>query len=164
MSVKEDRLWIADPKALHYILQATSYLYVKPAIRRETASLITDRGLLWAGGMAGTPLLPTRELIQCLGETHRRQRKGMMPAFGLTASRELLPRFIEVLDKVSASPLNTHSVTTCDSKSTQLDGMWKDIVSDAPDGATTLDVIEWLGRAALDVWVSTLYAVSVLDC
>jgi len=27
----------------------------------------------------------------------------MMPAFGLTASRELLPRFVETLDKVSAS-------------------------------------------------------------
>jgi hypothetical protein len=27
----------------------------------------------------------------------------MMPAFGLTASRELLPRFVEVIDTVSAS-------------------------------------------------------------
>lgn len=51
-AAKEDRLWIADPKALHYILQATSYLYVKPLIRKETASLITDKGLVWAGGTA----------------------------------------------------------------------------------------------------------------
>lgn len=33
-----------------------------------------------------------------------------MPAFGLTASRELLPRFVEVLDKVSPSLLNAHPV------------------------------------------------------
>jgi len=51
--VKEDRLWFADPKALHHILQATSYLYVKPLIRQETASLVTDKGLLWADGTSG---------------------------------------------------------------------------------------------------------------
>jgi len=105
MSVKEDQLWFADPKALHHIIQATGYLYVKPSIRRETASLVADRGLLWADGTAGSrsPLPLRSNLIQHPGETHRRQRKGMMPAFGLTASRELLPRFVEVLDKVSAS-------------------------------------------------------------
>jgi len=54
------------------------------------------------GWYVRSPLTSRHELIQCLGETHRRQRKGMMPAFGLTASRELLPRFVEVLDKVSA--------------------------------------------------------------
>ena len=49
------------------------------------------------------PLTFRCELTKHLGETHKRQRKGMMPAFGLTASRELLPRFVEVLDKVSLS-------------------------------------------------------------
>ena len=57
-SRKEDRLWIADPKALHYILQATSYLYVKSSIRREASYLITDGGLVWADGTAGSHLLP----------------------------------------------------------------------------------------------------------
>jgi hypothetical protein len=41
------------------------------------------------------------QLILLLGAAHRRQRKAMMPAFGLTASRELLPRFTEVVDKAS---------------------------------------------------------------
>jgi hypothetical protein len=45
----------------------------------------------------------------------------------------------------------------------QLDGMWKDRISDAPDGPVTLDAVEWLGRAALDVYVSTSHAGSVLD-
>ena len=40
-------------------------------------------------------------LIPLAGDTHKRQRKSMMPAFGLTTSRELLPRFIEVVDKAS---------------------------------------------------------------
>ena len=60
MNVKEDRLWIADPKALYHILQATSYLYVKPTIRREALSLIADRGLLWADGTMTSTHLPTR--------------------------------------------------------------------------------------------------------
>jgi hypothetical protein len=45
----------------------------------------------------------------------------------------------------------------------QLDGMWKDLISDASGGPTTLDAVEWVGRAALDVWVSISPAVSVLD-
>jgi hypothetical protein len=48
-------------------------------------------------------------------------------------------------------------------RSKQLDGMWKDRISDAPDGPVTLDAVEWLGRAALDVYVSTSHAGSVLD-
>ena len=101
MGAKEDRLWVADPKALHYILQATGYLYMKPSILKENISVITDRGLLWADGTTGLNHL-LRELIEPLGDTHRRQRKSMMPAFGSTASRELFPRFVEVLDKVSS--------------------------------------------------------------
>jgi len=60
MNIKEDRLWVADPKALHHILQATSYLYVKPSIRREAVSLIADRGLLWADGTTASNHLLTR--------------------------------------------------------------------------------------------------------
>jgi len=41
--------------------------------------------------------------------------------------------------------------------------MWKDLVSDAPDERTTVDTIDWLGRATLDVWVFISRAVSVLD-
>ena len=100
---KADRLWIADPKALHQILQATSYLYVKPSIRKETASLLTDRGLVWADGVAVSPISSRVRLTHLTGDTHRRQRKSMMPAFGLTTSREYLPRLIEVLDKVRSS-------------------------------------------------------------
>jgi len=65
----------------------------------------------WCGG---SPHSSRCELIRCLGEIHKRQRKGMMPAFGLTASRELLPRFVEVLDKVSDTFSVIYFVTTSD--------------------------------------------------
>lgn len=31
--------------------------------------------------------------------------------------------------------------------------MWKDLISNTPDGPMVLDVVEWLDRAALDVCV-----------
>ncbi|KAF9789656.1 cytochrome P450 [Thelephora terrestris] len=110
----ENRLWVADPKALHQIFHATSYLYRKSASSREMNAIIADPGLLAADGA-----------------THRRQRKAMMPAFGLTASRELLPRFVEVVDK--------------------LEVMWKDLLEESPVELVEIDVAGWLGRAALDV-------------
>ena len=59
MDMKEDRLWVADPKASHHILQATSYLYAKPSSTRESISVITDRGLVWADGLMASNHLQT---------------------------------------------------------------------------------------------------------
>ena len=83
------------------MFQATSYLYIKPAKRREMDELITDQGLVAAGGEIGLRSSVLFQLTSSLGAVHKRQRKCMMPAFGQTASRELLPRFIEVVDKAS---------------------------------------------------------------
>jgi len=47
---QEDRLWIADPKAIHRILQSGSYLYERPRARRELIVSLVDRGLIWADG------------------------------------------------------------------------------------------------------------------
>ena len=48
--VQEDRLWIADPKAVHRILQGSGYLYGKPGHSRELIVTLLDRGLAWAEG------------------------------------------------------------------------------------------------------------------
>ena len=58
---KEDRLWIADPKALNYILQKSGYLYAKPANFQELSALVTDRGVIWAEGE-----LPTMHHAPCV--------------------------------------------------------------------------------------------------
>jgi len=47
---QEDCLWIADPKAIHRILQSSGYLYERPRGRRELIVSLVDRGLLWADG------------------------------------------------------------------------------------------------------------------
>jgi hypothetical protein len=73
----------------------------------------------------------------------------MMPAFGLTISREYLPRLVEVLDKVRSS--SGHQFRNYMNPK-QLDGMWKDLVLNGSDaGPVTIDAVDWLGRAALDV-------------
>lgn len=46
-------------------------------------AVLLDRGLVWAEG-----------------DVHRRQRKALTPAFGLSESRALVPRFLLVANKV----------------------------------------------------------------
>jgi len=45
MGVQEDRLWVADPKAINHILQKSGYLYAKPSDIQEQAALFNDRGI-----------------------------------------------------------------------------------------------------------------------
>ena len=47
--------------------------------------MLLDRGLVWAEG-----------------STHKRQRKALAPAFGLSESKSLIPRFLLVANKVRA--------------------------------------------------------------
>lgn len=58
MCVQEDRLWIADPKAISHILQKSGYLYAKSSDVRERGSLLTDHGILWADGELSTMVNP----------------------------------------------------------------------------------------------------------
>ena len=49
-ALQEDRLWIADPKALHHILELSGYLYEKLYAFRERHTITLDRGVFWAAG------------------------------------------------------------------------------------------------------------------
>jgi len=52
---QEDRLWIADPKAINHILQKSGYLYAKPSNNREQVALLADRnGIASAEGESPT--------------------------------------------------------------------------------------------------------------
>ena len=48
--MQEDRLWIADPKAINHILQKSGYLYPKPNLVREGSALVAGHGIVWAEG------------------------------------------------------------------------------------------------------------------
>ncbi|KAI0074875.1 cytochrome P450 [Panus rudis PR-1116 ss-1] len=79
----EDRLWVADPKALQYILQTSGYNFPKMPERRALSRMTSDQGLVWADG-----------------DDHKRQRKAMLPAFGQNEAKALIPIFSRYADAI----------------------------------------------------------------
>lgn len=109
----EDMLWISDPKALQYIYQTSGYNFPKQPERRAVSRLVGDHGLTWADG-----------------DTHKRQRKVMFPAFGGPESRALLPIFEHHAEQVAIR--------------------WKEILETAPEHSAILNVIQHISPATLD--------------
>ena len=91
--MQEQRLWIADPKATHHVLQGSSDLYQRPARDREILAIVMDRGLLWSVGELLLTHRIVSPLIPSLGDVHKRQRRAMTPAFGLVEAKGLFPCF-----------------------------------------------------------------------
>jgi len=98
---QEERLWIADPKAIHHILQGSSYMYGKTNGRKETIAILLGKGLAWAEGESFLTHLVSITLIPELGDVHKRQRRAMAPAFGLVEAKGLFPYFARCSNSVS---------------------------------------------------------------
>ena len=95
-------MWIADPKAIHHILQGSSYLYGKLNSRKELGTILLGKGLAWAEGESfPTPHLVSVTLIPESGDVHKRQRRAMAPAFGLVEAKGLFPCFSQCSNSVS---------------------------------------------------------------
>ncbi|CCM04675.1 uncharacterized protein FIBRA_06861 [Fibroporia radiculosa] len=109
----EDMLWISDPKALQYIYQTSGYNFPKQPERRALSRLVGDHGLTWAEG-----------------ETHKRQRKVMLPAFGTPESKALLPVFEHYAERVTLK--------------------WREILEALPDRTSVLNVTQFIAPATLD--------------
>ncbi|THV06675.1 cytochrome P450 [Dendrothele bispora CBS 962.96] len=109
-----DRLLITDPKALQYILQTSGYNWQKYTERREIGRMTGGKGILWAEG-----------------DTHRRQRKVMLPGFGFPEAKNFLPLFFSCAESMSAR--------------------WRDIISsNNADQPAVINIPEWTSRATLD--------------
>ena len=50
--IQEQRLWIADAKAVHHILHAAGYLYEIPSVRREMLVAVLGGGLVVVEGVS----------------------------------------------------------------------------------------------------------------
>jgi len=101
---QEDRLWVADPKAINHILQKSGYLYEKSSHVREQVSLVADRTSILSteGGLSIT--MHQRSALSCssnnpTGDTHKRHRRVIAPAFGLVEAKGLVPHFMDVVTK-----------------------------------------------------------------
>jgi hypothetical protein len=85
-TIQEERLWVADPKAIHRILQGPSYLYETPYTKRVLMATIMDRGLPSTEGnfplifhVARLPNSELRRSTQTAQEGHEsrvRSRRG----------------------------------------------------------------------------------------
>lgn len=109
----EDRLWVADPKALQYIVHTSGYAYPKWPERTEISRVLMGRGLLWADG-----------------DIHKRQRKVMLPGFGVPESKSYVPIFRRVGGELTAQ--------------------WSDILASSLDQSAVLNVANWLSRTTMD--------------
>jgi cytochrome P450 len=107
LTMQRERLWVADPKAIHHILQATSYLYQKSAASMELLETILDKGLVSVEGAFPFVDQVAQLLIVNLGDVHKRQRRVMTPAFGLVEAKALYPYFIRCSNSVSCFPIHT---------------------------------------------------------
>jgi len=99
LPAQEERLWIADSKAINHILRNSGTLYRKMDGLREITALILDRGLAWADGKAFSKSVHPH-ILTVTGEVHKRQRRAMAPAFGLVEVKGLLPYFAQSATKV----------------------------------------------------------------
>ncbi|KAF8131873.1 cytochrome P450 [Boletus edulis] len=86
----EDRLLISDPKALHKVLNTSTYGYPKLPSLRVLSRTINGKGLLWADG-----------------EDHKHQRSIMLPGFGLKECKAFLPISKDCADSISIKWMET---------------------------------------------------------
>ncbi|KAJ6549021.1 cytochrome P450 [Mycena vulgaris] len=106
------QVMLADPKALAHAYAYDRAVYIKPAGQRFFIGRIFGRGFLWAEG-----------------DEHKRQRKGLTPAFSNAAIRRLTSVFYDSAYKLKS--------------------FWDAKLDSAPDGAI-IEVQEWMNRVALD--------------
>ncbi len=81
-----------------------------------------------------------------IGDEHRRQRKLLNPAFNINHMREMIPVFYEVTHKVSfprasRQPTSAHVVPQ----------LRQAIESSVSNGATEINMVNWMGRTALEL-------------
>ena len=116
------------------------------------------------GGWYGrSPLTPPSEAISpntCRGDPQA-AKKGYDASIWINRVKRVTATFRRGPRQSQYILFGIRSVAIWNSK--QLDGMWKDLISNASDGPATLDSVEWLGRAALDVSVPISHVISVLD-
>ncbi|KAJ8517386.1 hypothetical protein ONZ45_g5419 [Pleurotus djamor] len=108
----ERRIQLCDPKAIAHFYSKETWTYVLSAFAKIFIGTFFGRGLLMAEG-----------------ESHRRQRKALTPAFSNAAIRRLTSVFFDSSYKCKAT--------------------WDSMLESHPDGVV-IDVQQWMNNIALD--------------
>ncbi|EPQ26412.1 uncharacterized protein PFL1_06060 [Pseudozyma flocculosa PF-1] len=139
------RLFLGDPRAMGYILSASnSYAYPKPNASRLVLQSLLGKGVLVAEG-----------------DVHKRQRKILQPAFGVSAIRDLTPFFFKYSEKLAAKigeMVDRSTQPIDEDKGRGANGVDRAYLHQSEPsrtasrpGAPVLDVSFWLNQATLDV-------------
>ncbi|KAG8220520.1 cytochrome P450 [Butyriboletus roseoflavus] len=108
-----DQLLLADPKALQWIFNTAAYSYPKQPNLRVISRMVNGQGLIWADG-----------------EDHKRQRKIILPGFGVPESKAFLSTF-----KGCAEAMCTK---------------WMEVIGSSDDQKVVFNIPEWISRGTLD--------------
>jgi cytochrome P450 len=79
----EEQLYLADPKALQYVLQTSGYRFPKLHMVRATIRMLLGEGIAYVHG-----------------DQHKRHRKIMSPAFSAPQLKSFLPLFLRHSNKL----------------------------------------------------------------
>ncbi|EPS95222.1 hypothetical protein FOMPIDRAFT_87477 [Fomitopsis schrenkii] len=106
------RIALCDPKAIQHFYSRETYGYVQSTMTKRAIESMVGRGVLWAEG-----------------DSHKRQRKALSPAFSNAAIRQLTHIFYDSAYKVKAA--------------------W-DTTLESEAGSTVIDVQGWMNHVSLD--------------
>ncbi|KAL5488445.1 hypothetical protein ACEPAI_6563 [Sanghuangporus weigelae] len=107
------RTILTDPKAVAYFYSKETFTCVQSNFSKRLIENLLGRGLLWSEG-----------------ESHRRQRKTLTPAFSNAAIRCLTPVFFDSAYKVKAA--------------------WDALISSSDADEAIIDVQKWMNCVSLD--------------
>ncbi|KZT51839.1 cytochrome P450 [Calocera cornea HHB12733] len=112
-SLGSKRVVIADPKAVAHFYAHETFTYQQNQFSRHFLAALFGKGILWAEG-----------------ESHKRQRKILTPAFSNQAIKELTPVFYDSVYKAKTA--------------------WDALLDASPSGDVVIDVQNWMNRISLD--------------
>ncbi|KAG1742288.1 cytochrome P450 [Suillus paluster] len=109
----QTKIVLCDPKAIAHFYARETWTYVQTPLASVLLETSIGRGLLWAHG-----------------ESHRRQRKALTPAFSNAAIRRLTSVFYDSAYKVK--------------------GAWDTAIESSKDGNAVIEVQNWMNHTSLD--------------
>ncbi|KAG2125568.1 cytochrome P450 [Suillus cothurnatus] len=109
----QTRIVLSDPRAIAHFYARESWTYVQTPLSLTLIENIVGRGVLWSQG-----------------ESHRRQRKALTPAFSNAAIRKLTSVFYDSAYKVKSA--------------------WDTDLESSKDGNAVIEVQNWMNHISLD--------------
>ncbi|KAG2101113.1 cytochrome P450 [Suillus discolor] len=109
----QTRIVLSDPRAIAHFYARESWTYVQTPLSLTLIENLVGRGVLWSQG-----------------ESHRRQRKALTPAFSNAAIRKLTSVFYDSAYKVKS--------------------VWDTDLQSSKDGNAVIEVQNWMNHISLD--------------